>query len=107
MAENASLFLSYSQLQNAIRWTNSLPMSQELSLAQLALAGSGAGAITSFLLYVFICASCSRNCQHSLYRTPIELVKCKMQVQMLVTSTSPAVVQSVIGASSTAATATL
>jgi ornithine carrier protein len=89
MAENASLFLSYSQLQNAIRWTNSLPMSQELSLAQLALAGSGAGAITSFLL------------------TPIELVKCKMQVQMLVTSTSPAVVQSVIGASSTAATATL
>jgi len=89
MAENASLFLSYSQLQNAIRWTNSLPMSQELSLAQLALAGSGAGAITSFLL------------------TPIELVKCKMQVQMLVTGTSPAVVQSVIGASSTAATATL
>jgi len=53
------------------------------------LAGSGAGAITSFLL------------------TPIELVKCKMQVQMLVASASPAVIQSVIGASSTrAATAT-
>ncbi|KAG0694855.1 mitochondrial carrier [Suillus ampliporus] len=47
MLENASLFISYSELQN------------------LALAGAGAGAITSFLL------------------TPVELVKCKMQVQMI------------------------
>lgn len=48
-----------------IRWFNKQPSAQELSLNQLALAGSGAGFITSFFL------------------TPIELVKCKMQVQML------------------------
>lgn len=65
MAENASLFLSYNEFQNLIRWTLSQPISQPLSLSQLALAGAGAGAVTSFLL------------------TPIELVKCKMQVQML------------------------
>lgn len=39
--------------------------------------------------------------------TPIELVKCKMQVQMLVADTSPAVVASVLGSSPTATTATL
>jgi ornithine carrier protein len=66
MVENASLFLSYSEIQNLIRFVNSQPLSQPLSIPQLALAGGGAGAITSFLL------------------TPIELVKCKMQVQMLV-----------------------
>ncbi|KZT22734.1 mitochondrial carrier [Neolentinus lepideus HHB14362 ss-1] len=68
MVENASLFLSYSELQHLIRRYNNLPLSQDLSVAQLALAGAGAGGITSFLL------------------TPIELVKCKMQVQMLVGS---------------------
>ena len=52
MAENATIFLSYTQLQNAIRWTTAQPLSQELSLPQLALAGAGAGAITSFILYV-------------------------------------------------------
>ncbi|KAI8986761.1 mitochondrial carrier [Trametes punicea] len=65
MAENASLFWSYTEIQNAIRWWNGLPLTQPLSLGQLALAGGGAGCITSFVL------------------TPIELVKCKMQVQML------------------------
>lgn len=65
MLENASLFVSYSELQNVIRQINSQPLSHELSLPQLALAGAGAGAITSFLL------------------TPVELVKCKMQVQMI------------------------
>lgn len=65
MLENASLFMSYSELQNMIRWINSQPSSHDLSLPQLALAGAGAGAITSFLL------------------TPVELVKCKMQVQMI------------------------
>ncbi|KAG2031359.1 mitochondrial carrier [Suillus americanus] len=65
MLENASLFMSYSELQNVIRRINSQPLSHELSLPQLALAGAGAGAITSFLL------------------TPVELVKCKMQVQMI------------------------
>jgi len=66
MAENASLFLAYGELQNAVRWVNGVPISRELSLPQLAIAAGGAGAITSFLL------------------TPIELIKCKMQVQMLV-----------------------
>ncbi|GBE87547.1 mitochondrial carrier [Sparassis latifolia] len=65
MAENASLFWAYTELQNLIRRMSETPESQRLSLAQLALAGSGAGSITSFVL------------------TPIELVKCKMQVQML------------------------
>ncbi|KAL0949738.1 hypothetical protein HGRIS_009778 [Hohenbuehelia grisea] len=67
MVENASLFLSYGELQAIIRRVYSQPLAEELSLAQLAVAAAGAGAITSFLL------------------TPIELVKCKMQVQMLVT----------------------
>ncbi|KAG1846099.1 mitochondrial carrier [Suillus subalutaceus] len=64
---NASLFMSYSELQDVIRRINSQPLSYELSLPQLALAGAGAGAITSFLLQF----------------TPVELVKCKMQVQMI------------------------
>lgn len=65
MAENASLFLSYNELQNLIRWTNHMPQHEDLSLPQAILAAAGAGAVTSFVL------------------TPIELVKCKMQVQML------------------------
>ncbi|KAG1729532.1 mitochondrial carrier [Suillus paluster] len=65
MLENASLFMSYSELQNVIRRINAQPLSHDLSLPQFALAGAGAGAITSFLL------------------TPVELVKCKMQVQMI------------------------
>lgn len=75
MAENASLFLCYNQLQSLIRGANGLSSSQPLTLGQLALAAGGAGAVASFLL------------------TPIELVKCKMQVQMLTTGsllTAPA-----------------
>ncbi|KAG1752907.1 mitochondrial carrier [Suillus lakei] len=71
MLENASLFMSYSELQNVIRRINSQPLSHDLSLPQFALAGAGAGATTSFLLQV----------THA--RTPVELVKCKMQVQMI------------------------
>ncbi|KAF9652400.1 mitochondrial carrier [Thelephora ganbajun] len=66
MAENSCLFLSYNELQNLIRWMNQIPQHQDLSLPQAILAAAGAGALTSFAL------------------TPIELVKCKMQVQMLV-----------------------
>lgn len=65
MAENATLFLSYNELQNLLRRLNPHPLSRDPTLLQLALSGAGAGAITSFVL------------------TPIELVKCKMQVQML------------------------
>ncbi|KAG6889640.1 hypothetical protein C0995_015755 [Termitomyces sp. Mi166 len=67
MAENASLFLVYGELQNIIRKVTGRPLSVDPTLPQLALAAAGAGMATSFLL------------------TPIELVKCKMQVQMLVT----------------------
>ncbi|KAJ6608598.1 mitochondrial carrier domain-containing protein [Mycena sp. CBHHK59/15] len=66
MAENASLFLSYRELQDLIKRANHQPIDDPSSMPQIALAGAGAGAVTSFLL------------------TPIELVKCKMQVQMLV-----------------------
>ncbi|KAA1473065.1 mitochondrial carrier [Dentipellis sp. KUC8613] len=68
MAENATLFLSYGELQNLVRRINRTPATQELSLPQLAVAAGGAGAITSFIL------------------TPIELIKCKMQVQMLISA---------------------
>jgi len=75
MAENAVLFLANGQLQDLVRLAYSQPRFERtadgsiratpLSLGQVALAASGAGAITSFVL------------------TPIELVKCRMQVQML------------------------
>ncbi|TFK67587.1 mitochondrial carrier [Pluteus cervinus] len=66
MVENASLFLTYREFQNLIQYVNHRPASEKPSLPELALAAAGAGAVTSFFL------------------TPIELVKCKMQVQMLV-----------------------
>ncbi|KAG5637203.1 hypothetical protein H0H81_005416 [Sphagnurus paluster] len=71
MVENASLFLVYGELQSVIRRVSGRPLSQDPTLPQLALAAAGAGMFTSFLL------------------TPIELVKCKMQVQMLVAPASP------------------
>lgn len=106
MAENASLFMSYNELQNVIRWYTDKPSTQELSLPQLSIAAAGAGAVTSFFLYVRIIFSRSTlilisftPSLHRLFRrTPIELVKCKMQVQMLMTPTGP-----LPGASTTAA----
>ncbi|KAF8908433.1 mitochondrial carrier [Mucidula mucida] len=66
MAENASLFLTYREFQNVIRkHLHASTPSSPLPLPYLCLAAAGSGAVTSFLL------------------TPIELVKCKMQVQML------------------------
>ncbi|KAH7926265.1 mitochondrial carrier [Leucogyrophana mollusca] len=65
MAETAGLFVAYSQLQGLIRWSSNLSQSSPLSISQLGLAAGGAGFLTSFIL------------------TPIELIKCKMQVQML------------------------
>lgn len=50
MAENAFLFWSYTELQNVIRWYEKQPATYQLSLSQLALAGAGAGSITSFIL---------------------------------------------------------
>ncbi|KAI6117122.1 mitochondrial carrier [Pisolithus croceorrhizus] len=80
MAENATLFLSYNELQNLLRRLDSHPSSQDPTLPQLALSGAGAGAITSFVLY-----------------TPIELVKCKMQVQMLAPNRSAAILSTSTG----------
>jgi ornithine carrier protein len=86
MAENAILFFAYNELQNLIRRFSNAPSAETLSLSQLALAAAGAGAITSFVLCViFFRKRCFRGVLTvSTNRTPIELVKCKMQVQMLV-----------------------
>ncbi|KAF9486217.1 mitochondrial carrier [Pholiota conissans] len=65
MAENASLFLAYAEFKNIIRLATNRTPEDKLPLHNLALAAAGAGCVTSFIL------------------TPIELVKCKMQVQML------------------------
>ncbi|CAA7268377.1 unnamed protein product [Cyclocybe aegerita] len=73
MAETAALFLAYTEFQNVIRKLSPPTSSTDgrnlkpppLSITQLGLASAGAGFVTSFVL------------------TPIELVKCKMQVQMM------------------------
>lgn len=85
MAENATLFVVYSQTQAFLRRYFPIPTdsrtsttnvvddassgtttnTQPLPLSQLAFAGACAGAVTSFVL------------------TPIELVKVRMQVQMI------------------------
>ncbi|EJD05397.1 mitochondrial carrier [Fomitiporia mediterranea MF3/22] len=73
MAENATLFLVYGQLQRLCRWWSGAALN-EFSTGQLMFSAAGAGAVTSFVL------------------TPIELVKCKMQVQLLAQEASnPAV----------------
>ncbi|KAL4073549.1 mitochondrial carrier domain-containing protein [Scleroderma citrinum] len=68
MAETAGLFVAYSQLQSFILWSTSDVSGasfRRLTLPELGLAAAGSGFLTSFII------------------TPIELVKCKMQVQML------------------------
>lgn len=70
MVENATLFFVYNRCQAGILALSSRPgiidgKKRELSIPELALAGAGAGAVTSFFL------------------TPIELIKCRMQVQMM------------------------
>ncbi|KAJ3774273.1 mitochondrial carrier domain-containing protein [Lentinula raphanica] len=69
MAETAALFVAYSSLKNVIHRYYASPSSTELTIPQLCFAAAGAGAATSFIL------------------TPIELVKCKLQVQMMTTPT--------------------
>ncbi|KAG7091959.1 hypothetical protein E1B28_008348 [Marasmius oreades] len=70
MAENATLFMSYRIFQRLLRKTSGIRESEPLPLPLICVAAAGAGAATSFAL------------------TPIELVKCKMQVQMLVSTKS-------------------
>ncbi|KAF5390108.1 hypothetical protein D9757_003829 [Collybiopsis confluens] len=67
MAETAAVFVAYSSLKNVIR--RYYDSSDELTIPQLTFAAAGAGAAASFII------------------TPIELVKCKLQVQMMNTTT--------------------
>jgi len=87
MCENASLFVVYNQLQLAVRWAGGIQPDAPLGLGHLAIAAAGAGSVVSFILYghFFFPSDASRGeLTRSSYRsTPIELVKCKMQVQML------------------------
>jgi mitochondrial ornithine carrier protein len=83
MAENATLFVIYNRTQTLIRSMSAPSPSHSpgeplapMSLPQLAAAAGCAGAVASFIL------------------TPIELVKCRMQVQLMArglasTSTAP------------------
>jgi ornithine carrier protein len=86
MVENASLFMSYGELQNLIRYISHRTPQEKLPLYHLSLAAAGAGAITSFLLCVLILIINFAKVflMYFICRTPIELIKCKMQVQMLV-----------------------
>jgi ornithine carrier protein len=65
MAENATLFLAYNRAQDIFKSSNLFlsPASDGLSITGLVIAGGISGACTSYVL------------------TPIELVKCKLQVQ--------------------------
>ncbi|KAF5383309.1 hypothetical protein D9615_005005 [Tricholomella constricta] len=65
MAETAVLFVAYSGFQDVIRSCTSRPRTEKLSIPELGIAAAGAGLVGSFII------------------TPIELVKCKMQVQMM------------------------
>ncbi|CAO3625405.1 unnamed protein product [Cunninghamella echinulata] len=64
MIENATLFVGYKQIQRMIRiYTNNLDENTPLTMNQLYMAGAGSGALASFIL------------------TPVELIKCKLQIQ--------------------------
>ena len=71
--ETGSLFLSYRIAQNVLRATicNDVPTEQSLSLGTLGLCGAMSGAFTSTLL------------------TPIELVKCQMQIPVAEKARAP------------------
>ncbi|TFK71869.1 mitochondrial carrier [Pluteus cervinus] len=71
MMEAATLFLTYSTFQNVVRRYNGYSDGAELSISQHSLAAACAGFVTSFAV------------------TPIDLVKCKMQVQMMHTHLNP------------------
>lgn len=71
MAENATLFLVYNQTQRVIRrFSPSVPEHEGLPLPRLSIAAGLAGAAASFVL------------------TPVELIKCRMQVQQIALETS-------------------
>jgi hypothetical protein len=63
MAENAVLFWSYGVFKGWLGGQEALERGEELSLLRLSLAGAGAGAVVPCVL------------------TPVELIKCRLQVQ--------------------------
>ncbi|CAE6501209.1 unnamed protein product [Rhizoctonia solani] len=82
MAENASLFLAYNKIQDTLlKYPHFRPSTNhKVTLDGIAIAGGGAGTVASFLL------------------TPIELIKCKMQVQMIAAEGRVAPILAVTGA---------
>ncbi|KAG8713063.1 hypothetical protein FRC11_013412 [Ceratobasidium sp. 423] len=90
MAENASLFLAYNKIQDTLlQYSHFRPSTNhKVTLDGIAIAGGGAGTVASFLL------------------TPIELIKCKMQVQMIAAEARVAPILAVTGAEASV-TATL
>lgn len=90
MAENATLFVSFSQTQALLRHLSPPPADSAgrggdssvppPNVTQLSIAGAVAGAAASFVL------------------TPVELVKCKMQVQNIISSEPPPPAGSAVGA---------
>ncbi|KAG6827597.1 hypothetical protein H0H92_011170 [Tricholoma furcatifolium] len=65
MAQTAALFVTYSGFQDIIRSMTSRTRTEKLTIPELGLAAGAAGFASSFII------------------TPIELVKCKLQVQMM------------------------
>ena len=65
MGENAVLFFAYSNFKRAL---GEVPGERELSLLELSLAGAGAGTVVPFVL------------------TPVELIKCRLQVQQSIST---------------------
>lgn len=63
--EDAALFFTYNQVQHAFRKARGLPESAQLSVPDLAVAAGASGGMAGIVL------------------TPVELIKCKMQVQMM------------------------
>lgn len=63
MFENAILFVSFSKASDAVRLWRGLSKDSELDIQGVMTAGALSGAVTSFVL------------------TPIELIKCRLQVQ--------------------------
>lgn len=82
MAENASLFLAYNKVQQALlKYPHfNSTTGHKITLDGIAIAGAGAGTVASFLL------------------TPIELIKCKMQVQMIAAEAHVAPILATTGA---------
>ncbi|KOS14231.1 mitochondrial ornithine carrier protein [Malassezia pachydermatis] len=63
--EDAALFLTYNQVQSALCWAHGYRDASSLAMSDLAIAAAASGAMAGLVL------------------TPVELIKCKMQVQRM------------------------